>query len=345
MPETLQTLRRGPLHTLMGVRIAGVGSHLAEKVVTNEDLGRLGCDPDWIIQRTGIRERRHAPPEVSTGDLAVAAGERAIVDAGVDPGEIDLLLLATFTPDRLLPQTATTVQQRLGLECPAMDVVAACAGFMYALVTGTQFVSTGAARNVLVIGADTNTRVLDPNDKKTFPLFGDGGGAVVLSPGSAEQGMLAATLGADGSGAELLTRRMGGVERPFSANGDAKPDTDGRLPWLMEMDGRPVFKWAVRLLEDTFDHVLSAAGRDKDAVKLWLLHQANARILDAAADAAGVPAERVVKHLDRYGNTSAASIPIALDESLKGGRIDAGDELLLCGFGAGLSWGTVLWKW
>lgn len=329
----------------MGVRISGTGCCLAEKVVTNEDLARLGCDPEWIIKRTGIRERRHAPAGVSTSDLATEAGAKAIEASGVDPSEIDLVLLATFTPDRLMPQTATLVQDRLGLNCAAMDLVAACAGFTYALLTGAQFVATGAARHVLVIGADTNTRVLDSDDKKTFPLFGDGGGAVVLSPGTEEQGMLAATMGADGSGSDLLTRRMGGVEMPFSTNGSAEPDDDGHLPWLMEMDGRPVFKWAVRLLEDTFDHVLTAADREKDSVKLWLLHQANARILDAATDSMGVPRERVVKHLDKYGNTSAGSIPIALDESVRAGLVEPGDELLMCGFGAGLSWGTALWKW
>lgn len=345
MPDTVVQVRRGPLFSLTGVRISGTGSCVADRVVTNEDLARLGCDPEWIIQRTGIRERRHAPEGVSTSDLATDAAERALAASGVDPAEIDLVLLGTFTPDRLMPQSATAVQTRLGLNCPAMDLVAACAGFVYALATGAQFVSTGAARHVLVIGADTNTRVLNPDDKKTFPLFGDGAGAVVLSPGTEQQGMLSATLGADGAGADLLTRRMGGVETPFSQNGDASPDADGHLPWLMEMDGRPIFKWAVRLLEDTFDHVLTAADRDKEQVKLWLLHQANARILDAATDSMGVPRERVVKHLDRYGNTSAGSIPIALDESFRAGQIEAGDELLMCGFGAGLSWGTTLWKW
>ncbi len=347
MSDTHQQVTRGPLFRLTGVRIVGTGSCVAEKVVTNEDLAALGCDPEWIIKRTGIRERRHAPDDVATSDLAIVAAERALATAmdneGIDPAEIDLVLLATFTPDRLLPQTATLVQDRLGLNCPAMDVVAACAGFMYALVTGSQYIATGAARNVLVIGADTNTRVLNTDDKKTFPLFGDGAGAVVLSAGNDEQGMLAATLGADGSGSDLLTRRMGGTEQPFCLNG--KIEEGSALPWLMEMDGRPVFKWAVRLLEDTFDHVLTAAEREKEAVKLWLLHQANARILDAATDSMGVPRERVVKHLDRYGNTSAGSIPIALDESYREGLIEPGDELLMCGFGAGLSWGTALWKW
>lgn len=340
MSDAAITIRRGPIHRLMGVRVAGTGSRVGERVVTNEDLARLGCDPEWIVQRTGIHERRHAPGDVATSHLATEAAEQALDAAGGDRDTIDLLLLATFTPDRLLPQTATTVQDRLGLACPAVDMVAACAGFTYALVTGAQYVATGAARRVLVVGADTNTRVLDPNDKKTFPLFGDGAGAVVLESGDDDQGMLAATLGADGSGSGLLTREMGGVERPFACQAG-----DDAAPWLMKMEGRPVFKWAVRLLEDTFAHVLEHAGRERDDVKLWLLHQANARILDAAVDSMGVAADRVVKHLDRYGNTSAGSIPIALDESLRAGRVERGDELLFCGFGAGLSWGTVLWKW
>ena len=336
MSDYVQTLRRTSTHSLTGIRVAGTGSYVPDNVVTNEDLARLGCDADWIIQRTGIRERRHAPPGTATASMAKAAAERALAD--VDREEIDLLLLATFTPDRLLPQTASVVQDELGLNCAAMDVAAACAGFMYALVTGAQFVATGAARKVLVIGADTNTRVLDPDDKKTFPLFGDGAGALVLAPGSDQQGLLAYTLGADGSGASLLERPMGGTLTPFD------PAAEGK-PWLMQMDGKPVFKWAVRLLEDSFHQVLDAADRERDQIKLWLLHQANARILDAATDSMGIDPERVVKHLDRYGNTSAGSIPIALDESLREGRIASGDEIMLCGFGAGLSWGTAVLKW
>ena len=345
MSETEVSIRRGPLSSQMGVQIVGTGSFVPDQVVTNEDLARLGCDPEWIVQRTGIHERRHAPFGMATSDMATKAAERAIEASGIDRSEIDMLLLGTFTPDRLLPQSATTVQDQLGLVCPAVDMVAACAGFMYTLITGAQFIATGAARKVLVIGADTNTRALNPDDKKTYPLFGDGAGAVILAPGSPEQGMLAGTLGADGSGSHLLTRRVGGVACPFgSAAADEEPREHGD-PWLMEMEGRPVFKWAVRLLEDTFDHVLTASQCERDQIKLWLLHQANTRILDAATESMGVPPERVVKHLHRYGNTSAGSIPIALDESVRAGNVQSGDELLMCGFGAGLSWGTAIWRW
>ncbi|MEM1304439.1 MAG: beta-ketoacyl-ACP synthase III [Planctomycetota bacterium] len=345
MSDSPIAFRRCPTQRLCGVQIVGSGAFVPDNVVTNEDLARLGCDADWIIQRTGIRERRHAPADMSTGDMAAAAAERAIADAGVRRDEIDLLLLATFTPDYLLPQTASAVQDRLGLRCPAMDVVAACAGFMYALVTGAQFIGTGCAKRVLVVGADLNTRTLDPNDKKTYPLFGDGAGAVLLAPGGDDQGLLSYTLGADGSGQDLLIRPVGGVKTPFTPEVASGIDETTSAPWYMKMEGRPVFKWAVRLIEDSFNQVLADAGRDKEQVKLWLLHQANARILDAATDSFGIAPDRVVKHLDRYGNTSAGSIPIALAESLAEGKIARGDELMLCGFGAGLSWGTALWKW
>ena len=345
MSETVISIRRGPLTEQMGVQITGTGSYLPDNVVTNEDLARLGCDPEWIVQRTGIHERRHTPTGMATSDMATKAAERAIEASGVNPKEIDLLLLGTFTPDRLLPQAATLVQHRLGLNCPAMDLSAGCAGFMYSLITGVQFIAAGGARNALVIGADNNTCALNPDDKKTYPLFGDGAGAVVLSPGSPEQGMLAGTLGADGSGAYLLTRRVGGSACPFGSELAEEEPRDHGEPWLMEMEGRPVFKWAVRLLEDTFEHVLTASGCDRDQISLWILHQANARILDAAAESMGLPPDRVVKHLDRYGNTSGGTIPIALDESFREGRIKRGDDLVLCGFGAGLSWGTAVWRW
>lgn len=340
MADDLQiTVKRSPLRRLTGVQIVGTGSYLPDNVVTNEMLASLGCDAEWIIQRTGIRERRHAPPTTSTSDMAVAAGERCIQAAGINRDDIDVLLVATLSPDYLLPATATAVQDRLGLNCAAMDLSAACAGFMYALVTGAQFIGAGTSQYVLVIGADTNSRVMDPEDKKTYPLFGDGAGAVLLTKGREDQGLISYTLGADGAGTELLIRPAGGSKIPLSATGVVGTD------WFVKMDGRPVFKWAVRLLEDSSRQVLGAAGFKTSDVDLWLMHQANIRILDAAIDALGIDRDKVVTHLDRYGNTSAGSVPIALDESLRAGRFDRGDLLLLSGFGGGLSWGTALVRW
>ncbi len=319
---------------LMGVQIVGTGSFVPDNVVTNDDLASLGCDADWIVKRTGIRERRHAPPGMNTSHMSVTAAERAMDAAGVVPADIDLLLLGTFTPDRLMPATATAVQDRLGLQCGAMDLVAACSGFMYALTTGMQFIATGGCKRVLVIGADTNSRVIDPNNKNIYPLFGDGAGAVILAPGSPEQGALAYTLGSDGSGTDLLGRPAGGVERPFD------PDN-----CFMQMDGRAVFKWAVRLIEEVSRNAVDAAKLSLTDIDWWLLHQANVRILDAAADSLGIDSEKVVMHLDRYGNTSAGSVPIALDETFRAGKILRGQHLLMSGFGAGLTWGTTVWRW
>ncbi|MCC7476714.1 MAG: ketoacyl-ACP synthase III [Pirellulales bacterium] len=327
------------MRRLTGVQIIGSGSFVPDHVVTNEALARLGCDAEWIIQRTGIRERRHAPPEMSTSDMAVAAAERCLQAAGIDRRRIDLLVLGTLSPDYLLPATATAVQTRLGLCCPAMDVSAACAGFLYALVTGMQYVATGCSEYALVIGADTNSRVMNPDDKKTYPLFGDGAGAVLVTRGSSEQGLVSYTLGADGMGEKLLVRLGGGSRSPL-VNGSCAPSD-----WFVRMDGRPVFKWAVRLLEDSSRQVLSASGYTTDDVNLWIFHQANIRILDAAADALGVGREKCETHIDRYGNTSAGSVPIALDESLRAGRFGRGDLLMLSGFGGGLAWGTALVRW
>src|SRR5688500_12068327 len=206
MSEGNSAVGGAPVRSLTGVQIVGTGSFVPDNVVTNADLSSLGCDPEWIVQRTGIRERRHAPPDMTTGDMAVIAAERCLAAAKVKPSDVDLLVLGTMSPDRLLPATATTVQDRLGLNCGAMDVSAACAGFTYGLVTAMQFVATGCSRKALVIGADANSRLIDPTDVKTYPLFGDGAGAVLLSQGSPEQGALAYTLGADGSGMEMLNR-------------------------------------------------------------------------------------------------------------------------------------------
>ncbi len=316
------------------------GSHVPDNVVTNEELeSRMGFDAGWIIQRTGIEQRRIAPSTLATSDLAIEAGRKCLQRAGIGLADIDLLIVGTFTPDMPLPSTACRVQEALGLHCPAMDIQAACSGFMYSVITGMQFVASGCSRRALIIGADCNSRVVDPTAQRTFPLFGDAAGAVLLAPGSAEQGFISYTLGADGSGAELIHRPMGGTRTPTSCQG-----LQDKLQY-MQMDGRAVFKWAIRLLSDTVREVAEAADKRLDDIDLLIAHQANIRIIDAAVDALGLHRDKVFNNIDRYGNTSAASIPLALDEAVEQGRVQRGDLVMLSGFGAGLTWGTGLLHW
>lgn len=329
-----------PIRRLMGVAIAAAGAAVPDQVVTNEDLKRThGFDPDWIVQRTGIRERRHVKADEATSDLAARAAAQCLERAGVSPSEVDLLLVGTFTPDYLCPSTAALVQHKLGLRCGAVDLQAACAGFMYTLSTGMQFVAAGTSKRCLVIGADCNSRILNPRDTKIYPLFGDGAGAVLLTPGTKEQGMLAYSLGADGGGCDLLVRKVGGSRYPF------EPAATEQGMHFLHMDGKPVFKWAVRLVEENMREVLRAAELSLDQLDLVLLHQANVRIIDGIAEALGLDKKKVAIQLDRYGNTSAASIPLALEECLQQGRVQPGNHLLMSGFGAGLAWGTGVWKW
>lgn len=334
----LQT-RKSRIGSLMGVRVIGIGSAAPDNVVRNEDLAALGYDADWIVQRTGILERRHAEPNVATSDMSIQAARRCIERAAVDPGEIDLLLLGTYTPDMLVPATASVVQDGLGLSALAMDIQAACTSFIYAMIAGMQFVATGCSRMALVIGADCNSRIVDPADKRTYPLFGDAAGAVLLAPGSEDQGLLSYAVGSDGSRAELLSRPMGGSRMPFTA--DAQSDG---LHYL-KMEGRPVFKWAIRIARETISDTLRAANLTLDDVDLVIFHQANMRIISSSVKDLGLDPNKVFNNLERYGNTSSASIPLALDEAYREGRIQSGSHILFSGFGAGLAWGTVLMKW
>ncbi len=331
--------KQSRLGKLMGVKVVGIGSKVPDNVVRNEDLADLGYDAEWIVQRTGILERRHAEPATATSDLAVDAARRCIDHAGVDPQDIDLLLLGTYTPDVLLPATANIVQHRLGLRAPAMDISVACASFIYAMITGMQFVATGCSRLVLVIGADCNSRVINPADKRTFPLFGDAAGAVLLEAGDPNQGLLSFAIGSDGSGADLLCRPMGGTRMPFRQDAEL----DGQQ--YLRMEGRSIFKWVVRMLRATISETLEAAHMTLDDIDLVIFHQANMRIIDSATKDMGIDPRKVFSNLQRYGNTSAASIPLALDEAFRAGRIRRGDHILFSGFGAGLAWGTVLMKW
>jgi 3-oxoacyl-[acyl-carrier-protein] synthase-3 len=324
----------------MGVQVLATGSYVPDVVLTNDQLHeRLGFDSDWIVKRTGILERRHVLPHQATSDLCFEAARRCIDRAGVKPSDIDLLLLGTFTPDMSFPSTACLVQDQLKLSCPAVDLQAACAGFMYALITGYAYVAAGASDLALIIGGDANSRVTNPNDIKTYPLFGDGAGAVLITRGSPEQGILAYSLGADGSGADLLSRPACGSRMP--------PDTEYLNKGLhfMHMDGRAVFRWAVAILCDTIQDVLTYARQKPDNVNLYLPHQANIRIINAAIDVLKINRNKVFNNLEKYGNTSAGSVPLALDEAVLEGRIRRGDQIVLSGFGAGLAWGTALLKW
>ena len=335
-----QNLSDFPICSLTGVQILATGSYLPDNVVTNHDLNeRLGFDPDWILNRTGISERRFALPHQATSDLCTHAATRCLKGAGCDPSEVDLLVVGTMTPDMAFPSTACLVQDRLRLACAAFDLQAACAGFMYALVTAAQFVKAGTSRRALVIGADCNSRVINPGDQKSYPLFGDGAGAVLLGPGTPEQGLLAYQLGSDGSGGDLLNRPACGSRLPPSSEA-----IDSGLHYLT-MDGRAVFKWAVRILTDSSLAVLARANRSVDDVRWFVPHQANVRIIHAASDVLGFHRDAVFKNLDRYGNTSGGSIPIVLDELKQEGQVAEGDLALISGFGAGLTWGTALWRW
>jgi len=326
--------------TLTGIQVLGTGSYVPDNVVSNLDLqDSLGFDPEWIVNRTGIHERRFALPHQATSDLCTQAALRCLKSANCHHSEVDMLVLATFTPDMAFPSTANLVQDRLKLNCPAFDIQAACAGFVFALVIGAQFVATGNSRRCLVVGGDCNSRVINPGDQKSFPLFGDGAGAVLLGPGSAEQGLIAYQLGSDGSGGDLLSRPAGGSRIP-----PTNQTIEQGLHYLT-MDGRAIFKWAVRILADSTLQVLGHAKRNVTDVRWFIPHQANVRIIHAASDVLGFRRESVYKNLERYGNTSAGSIPIALDEVVTEGRVNRGDLLLVSGFRSGLNWGTALLSW
>ncbi len=344
----------GRLGRVGGIRIAGTGSYVPDHVVTNEDLAALGCDSDWIVRRTGIRQRRHAAEHESTSDMCFVAAARCLENAGVPASDVDLVLVATITPDHQTPSTACQLQGRLGIAAPAMDLAVACSGFTYALVVAAQFIAAGNAKNVLIVGADLMTRTVDPDDKKTYPLFGDAAAAVLVTPtpssrngnahnvgdpGPAADGLVSYQLGSEGICSEMLCIPAGGSRHQLTPAAYAAGEQ------YMKMDGRNVFKWAVRVVDESAKDVLAHAGVSSDELALLILHQANQRIIDSAVAGLAVDPSRVFVNLDKYGNTSAASIPLALDEAAQAGRLQSGDLVLMSGFGAGLAWGTLLLRW
>ena len=316
-------------------RIAGTGSYLPERVMTNAELEQLVDTSDaWIRERTGIEERRIAAPGQTTGDLAVEAGLRAIEAAEVDPKSVDMVIIGTSTPDSVFPSTACLIQQRLGVapDAIAMDVAAACSGFVYALGVADRFIRTGGSKRALVIGSETFSRILNWEDRTTCVLFGDGAGAVLLEA-SDEEGIIGTHLHSDGVNADLLHVPWG-----VSQGYDRLLDNAG----MIRMRGNEVFKVAVRTLGRLVDETLDANGLARSDIDWVVPHQANIRIISATAKKLEIPMERVVLTVQKHGNTSAASIPLALDAAVRDGRIQRGELLLLEAFGAGFTWGSAL---
>lgn len=323
------------------VGIIGTGSYLPKKVMTNKDLEKLvETSDEWIVSRTGIKERRIADPQEASSDLAVEAAKRAMEKAGITADEIDLIIVATITPDMPMPATACLVQDRLGASKAAtFDLSAACTGFLYGISTAAQFIATGVYKYTLVIGVECLSRVVDWNDRNTCVLFGDGAGAAVLGPVEEGHGFLAYELGGDGSGGELLKLSAGGSRYPTSE------ETLSKNLHTVSMAGREVFKFAVRVIGNSIEEVLKKANLSKEDIDFFIPHQANLRIIESAIKRFGLTEDKVIVNLDRYGNMSSASIPVALDEALGQGRIKKGDIVVLCGFGGGLTWGATVLRW
>lgn len=308
----------------MNAGIIGIGRYLPEKVVTNADLEKIvDTSDEWIRTRTGIEERRIADDSVETSDMAYESAIKALDNAGIEAEELDLILVATVTPDNPFPSVACMLQERLkASKAAAMDISLACAGFMYGIITAKQFIETGTYKNVLVVGVEKLSKITDWNDRNTAVLFGDGAGAAVIGPVSDGRGILSFELGADGTGAKHLYQDE-----------------------YIIMNGREVFKFAVRQMGESCINVLDKAGLSKEDVDFLIPHQANIRIMEASRQRLELPVEKMSKTVDKYGNTSASSIPIALVEELEAGKIKDGDLLVMVGFGGGLTWGAIAMRW
>ena len=323
-------------------RILGTGSAIAEIQVTNHDLERLvDTNDEWIRTRTGIENRYFADEETCTSHLASRASIKALEAAGLKAEDIDMIIVATITPDMALPATACLVQEQIGAtKASAFDLEAACSGFLYGMAVADQFIATGFYNHVLVIGAETLSRILDMEDRNTCVLFGDGAGAVVMGPSkNNEEGILSFELGADGSGGKFLYMPAGGAKIPAS-----KESVENRLHYV-KMEGSDVFKFAVRAMESSSIAAINKAGLKIEDVNYMVPHQANIRIIQSAAKKLNLPMDQVKVNLNKYGNMSAASIPVALDEAVRENKIKAGDNVVMVGFGGGLTWASCVIKW
>ena len=323
-------------------QITAVGTYVPPRVLTNADLERLvDTTDDWIVSRTGIKERHIAPPEMATSDMAVEAAKQALANRGMDARDLDAIIVCTVTPDMMFPATACLVQDRLGATGAwGFDLVAACSGFVYGLTTAAHFVIAGSHRRVLVIGSDTMSRIIDYTDRATCVLFGDGAGAFLVEAGaSGEPGFVGFHNEIDGSGGQFLRMPAGGSRLPASHE-----TVDGSMHYVHQ-EGHPVFKYAVRKMEEGCRRVLGKHGLSIEQVKLLIPHQANRRIVAAAAEKLGLPEERILINIEKYGNTTAATIPLATADALAQGRLDKGDYVLFAAVGAGFTAGANLWRW
>ncbi|WP_337020723.1 beta-ketoacyl-ACP synthase III [Mammaliicoccus sciuri] len=311
----------------MDIGIKGFGAYAPKCVVKNEHFeSYLDTSDEWITKMTGIKERRFADDTEDTSDLAYEAAVRAIEDSGMDKEEIEMIIVATSTGDKPFPTVATTLQQRLGLnKVPSMDQLAACTGFIYGIVTAQQFVQSGLYKNVLVVGADKLTKITDMNDRSTAILFGDGAGAAIIGEVSEGKGILSVELGSDGNGGPYLYQDM-----------DAN---------TIQMNGREVFKFAVRIMGEASTKAVEKAGLQSDDIDMFVPHQANIRIMESARERLGIAKEKMSVTVDRYGNTSAASIPLSIAYELEQGKIKDNDTIVLVGFGGGLTWGAITLRW
>lgn len=325
----------------ISVGISGVGSYVPEKVLTNYDLSKVvDTNNEWIVERTGIEERRIADKNQSASDLAIQAALKALEDAKTKPEEIDLIIVATVTPDYFFPSTACVIQSSIGAtKAAAFDMSVGCSGFVYGIATGANFISSGIYKKVLVIGSEVLSKIVNWEDRNTCVLFGDGAGAVVLEECEEGYGILSYELGSDGSNGESLIVPAGGSKLPTSL------DTVENKLHSIHMEGRDVFKFAVRIMEKASLDAVEKAKLKLEDLDFLVPHQANIRIIDAALKKLKLGRDKACINLNRYGNMSSASIPVALDEALKEGRIKKGDNLVLVAFGAGLTWGSMVIKW
>lgn len=323
------------------VGIIGTGKYVPERILTNQELEQMvETNDEWIVSRTGIRERRIAAKEQATSDLAYEAAKIALAASGVTAEELDLIIVATITPDMSFPSTACLLQEKLGAKkAAAFDLSAACSGFIYGLATASNMIATGMYKHVLVIGAECLSRITDYTDRNTCILFGDGAGAVVLGRVPEGRGFRSFELGADGSGGELLKVSGGGSRTPST------PESIADKKHFIYMAGSEVFKFAVRIMGNAAEEALRKAGMDKGDIDLLIPHQANIRIIQSALNRLSLPEEKSMINLHKYGNVSAASIPIALAEAVEQGRVNEGDCIVLVGFGGGLTWGASVLVW